>query len=257
MSYFNDLFITGITHIFSMNYEKKTSANMKDRENFGICFVKNGTVSYSYNGKIYVCNENQAMVIPKGFSYSWECTAECTVFIINFFTTDDFKLKGFTEIPIKNPEKYWNIFLLLKKSYSSNNFYGNPKYLSLIYKIIENLDAEAQISVSAQLNGIIEFINEKYSDCKIDNRILARRQNLSVSHFRSLFKKSYNVSPMNYVQTLRIEKAKHLLLYSNFSVGEISEKCGFSNLYSFSRAFKRCVGLSPRDFTKQGKTYLI
>ena len=257
MNCFQNLFVTGITHIFGMNYEKRNKAYMNNRENFGICFVKKGSVFYNHKGEIYVCNKNQAVVIPKGTSYYWECTADCRVFIINFSATDDFKLSEFIEIPIKNPEVYWNSFSLLKKSYSSSNIIGNAKCLSLLYKIVDSLSSEAEICVCNQLNGIIEFINENYSDWKIDNGILAKHVNLSISHFRSLFKKSYNTSPMNYVQNLRIEKAKQMLLYSDFSVGEISEKCGFSNLYSFSRAFKTNVGISPSDFSKQNKTYLI
>jgi AraC-like DNA-binding protein len=49
----------------------------------------------------------------------------------------------------------------------------------------------------------------------------------------------------------RIEKAKEMLLYESYSIGEIAENCGFASIYAFSRAFKNIIGVAPSDFKKK------
>lgn len=195
--------------------------------------------------------------MPIGATYTWESVANGEFLLINFLSTDDFILPEFTQIPLKNPSVYLNSFPFLVKSFSLRNITGNAEYLSVLYKIINALNRENDSRIYSQIGGIIEFINENFTNREMDNTMLAKQVNMSVSHFRSQFKKSYNTSPMCYVQNLRIEKAKSLLLYSCFSVGEIAEKCGFSNLYSFSRAFKTSTNFSPSEFAKQNKIHSI
>ena len=64
------------------------------------------------------------------------------------------------------------------------------------------------------------------------------------------FKEKYGISPSEYVAELRISKAKELLLNEDINISEIAQECGFSSLYSFSRAFKENVGISPIKFRK-------
>ena len=56
------------------------------------------------------------------------------------------------------------------------------------------------------------------------------------------------MSLMNYVIELRMKYACELLSYSNLSVLEISQKCGYNYQSYFSRQFKKKFGISPNDF---------
>lgn len=257
MSFFENFYITDVTHAFETNFERSESSIITCRETFGICFVKSGSVIFYCDDKSYLCNKTQAVILPKGASYSWKCNNDCCVFMINFSCLNKLDSKDFSEIPLRNPDIYFNDLHILEKYYSKRKVIGNAQYLSVLYKIIAMLCKENHIEPCLQIKGADEFINNHFFDSNLNNHILAKHFNLSVSHFRNLFKKTYNTSPMNYVHNLRIEKAKQLLLYSNFTITEISEKCGFSNLYSFSRAFKSSVGISPNNYTKFNKINII
>lgn len=68
---------------------------------------------------------------------------------------------------------------------------------------------------------------------------------LSDSRFSHLYKKFYGVSPLQDVNSAKIQYAQQLLLTSDFSVTEIAQKCGFSNVYHFIRYFKSKTGITP------------
>ena len=78
----------------------------------------------------------------------------------------------------------------------------------------------------------------------------ARAAGASNSHLEHLFKKKMNVSVMGYLQDLRIQKAKVLLVESAHNVTEIARLCGYSSIHHFSRRFKKVARLSPSQYAK-------
>lgn len=71
---------------------------------------------------------------------------------------------------------------------------------------------------------------------------------ISPCHLQKIFKKLYGISPYEFITQLRIGKAKELLIYSNNSLTDISQRLGFGSLFAFSRAFERLCGVSPSVF---------
>ena len=84
-----------------------------------------------------------------------------------------------------------------------------------------------------------------------DMTAIAKMAMLSVSHFYRSFRKVYGVSPYQYGQQRRLEKAAELLRGKSMPVQDIAFRCGFPDLPSFSRAFKKAYGLSPVQFRKR------
>ncbi len=58
---------------------------------------------------------------------------------------------------------------------------------------------------------------------------------------------------MEYLKSCRMANAKQMLAETDYSIGEIVEKCGFSDNSNFSRTFKNLTDLSPSDFRKKYK----
>lgn len=71
---------------------------------------------------------------------------------------------------------------------------------------------------------------------------------ISTRHFCRRFKKDFNCTFHEYIKTIRIQQAKHRLLYSNKSVGEILESVGYGNACSFFQDFKQIVGITPHQY---------
>ena len=90
----------------------------------------------------------------------------------------------------------------------------------------------------------VSYMERNYAD-KIQLQQLAKMTHLSVSHFSKIFRQVYHLSPIDYLQQIRLEKACHLLSTSTFSIAEIAIACGFEDSNYFSRIFKKRFGVSP------------
>jgi AraC family transcriptional regulator len=82
----------------------------------------------------------------------------------------------------------------------------------------------------------------------IDLNQLAAAACISKYHFLRLFKTLYGMSPHQYIQQIRIDKAKNLLNNSSFAIQEISDSLGFENSQSFSRFFQKNTGVYPTQY---------
>ena len=77
---------------------------------------------------------------------------------------------------------------------------------------------------------------------------LAKQYSYSPSHLIRCFNQAYQVSPMQYLKKLRVEKASQLLLNSDASIQEIGEKVGLRIPSYFIRQFKKETGLTPVQY---------
>ncbi len=80
---------------------------------------------------------------------------------------------------------------------------------------------------------------------------LAQEEHMSASHLSHIFKRVAGVSVMEYLKACRLAAAKGFLAQTRLPVGEIVERCGFSDSSNFSRTFRAHTGLSPSDFRKK------
>ena len=82
----------------------------------------------------------------------------------------------------------------------------------------------------------------------VPTKLLAEICNLSQTHFRRLFKDLYGKSPIEHQLDIKLLKAEDLLSTGIYTVGEVADKCGFSDSNYFSRLFKSRKGVSPLKF---------
>ncbi len=100
-----------------------------------------------------------------------------------------------------------------------------------------------------EVEKVINYIQLNYNN-KITLDDLTKIAYLSKYYFLRIFKMHTGISPYEYLMNYRINKAKELLISTNFSVGEICESVGFPDYDNFIRAFKKIVGVTPMNYKK-------
>lgn len=70
---------------------------------------------------------------------------------------------------------------------------------------------------------------------------------LSPNHFRKVFKQATQMSPTQYVQMLRLRKARYLLVTTAMTVQEIAYAMGYEDPGHFSKQYRQCWGMSPKQ----------
>ncbi len=100
------------------------------------------------------------------------------------------------------------------------------------------------------LDPAIACILEEYMhDLSVHD--LAMRCHLSDTHFRRVFKRIYGWAPLDYIHTIRMERACTLLFDGEKTVGEIANAVGYASPSSFTRHFEEVYGMSPSQWRRR------
>ena len=118
----------------------------------------------------------------------------------------------------------------------------------LVSEVIKQGDRSAE---SGQDIYRIEELAEKIRKSpfeKYDLKKLAEERKLSYIHFRALFKDKTGKSIRQFILASQMQTAGDLLKNREFRIGELAEYCGYPDISSFTRSFKRYYGLSPKQW---------
>ena len=97
------------------------------------------------------------------------------------------------------------------------------------------------------VKAVQEWLDENYAE-DFSLAWLAEQNAMSPRTLIRRFKSATGESPLAYLQTVRIEVAKKMLEMSAQTIAEITQNVGYEDVSSFSKMFKRRVGLSPREY---------
>ncbi len=194
--------------------------------------------------------------------------SECVYEIINFDTEEIMintllckdELSLFTNKNItvrqisKDDENIYQTAIKLFKNASVNNkkysliVLGNLyEFLGIIYEkkhYIEEYKSRASIN---EFKVFFEFIEKNYME-NIRLEDMAKSLNMSVSYFSILFHRTFNQTPVDYLNSYRVERAGWLLQNSDLSITEVARGCGFNDGAYFTKVFKKYKMLSPKQY---------
>lgn len=98
-----------------------------------------------------------------------------------------------------------------------------------------------------KIRPALVYIETHFNE-EIKIKMLAERCSISEPYFRKLFRNCMKVSPLEYINTVRVQKACDLLQKKDYPVNELAWKVGYSSVSAFERNFKRIVGESPKQW---------
>ena len=132
--------------------------------------------------------------------------------------------------------------------------------LSVLYRFIyfltscENIlpDTKVYEKKSELISDILEYINQHYTG-SITLTELSSRFYMSEYHLCRCFKKSTGRTIVEYINYLRVEKAKQMLTESSKSIQTVAKMCGFKTTAHFNHVFKEYEKTSPSQFLKSRK----
>lgn len=159
---------------------------------------------------------------------------------------------------------YMDWFELLDTSLDKS---GKAAYFSEMYEHCINLDQAFELLEETIIKTLLEVLNhlksreikpvayakhyiEKNKGIDIKLEELAKNAGFSYSYFSYLFKKETGKTLTEYIQMVRIETAKKLLVEKERNVSEIAELVGYSDIKFFSKQFKKTLGVSPNEYRK-------
>ncbi len=100
------------------------------------------------------------------------------------------------------------------------------------------------------VDNVASFI-QKNVDKKLSVGEIAKTTKYNEKYFIELFKSHFGMTPARYVKTVRLEKAKRELLYTDRTISYIANQIGYSTVQKFSRDFKEYTGFTPTAFKRK------
>lgn len=150
-----------------------------------------------------------------------------------------------------------------------NTFQITHQYLQELLRMSSQEDMAQRLAqiLSQFMDMIFELVDSKhkniinkavnYMTANCDKPIaltdVSEYVGYSSSHFSKVFKAELNCSFRSYLNKVRIEKSKILLLASNDSIAKICDSCGFEDQSYYCKIFKKVVGVTPDKFRKQSR----
>lgn len=104
---------------------------------------------------------------------------------------------------------------------------------------------------SAKMREILHYIHKYFHERGFTIRDIADHVALSETYLCSLFKKQRGGTVKEYISSLRVEKAKELLLDKELKLYEVAERTGFTDANYFTTFFKKCAGCTPSEYRER------
>lgn len=253
-----------------------------DHDHSEIVFILSGTGYHLFNGKSFPVKTGDVLLIHSGSTHAYNHRDLEMVNIIYDTSQLYLPILDGASLPL-----FQLIFPDIRKAKPS---FGEPilslepedmkRILDLIWKMEEKFDSPHPgaklycLSVfletvmelcwlysggkpekeekTFRIGEVMAYMNEHYQE-RVSIDQMARKAYTSQRNLFLQFKNATDCSPIQYLIKLRISRATEMLLQTTMSIGEVADKCGFSDSNYFSKTFHLHTGMSPRQFRKENR----
>jgi len=212
-----------------------------------------GRGTYREENHLLNIGKNEVLFIPPDRKHVFSCSAipESAISCIHFAPAG--KIPDLMPLKINaaaDPE-----ILMLFKRVSIE--YGNKDLLRqmLARKMVEELlvriiiirNEDPMPKNPQRIRSAVNYIKDNKNQ-NICRKNIADSIGVTSEYLNYLFKRNLSTTPMEYLNRLRIDQAKELLLANTWSISQIAYTIGYKDPLYFSRVFKKIEGVSPRKF---------
>lgn len=201
---------------------------------------------YTRWGNLYIDFDDLLKMFPSG-------DTKIQLLLVQEFFQDIFYIEG-----EEHPDILWIVKEIIRL-YNGRKQNQKMQIVGLLYtlllKIYEVFSEEIQEKKETSELPIMPAINYIYDYYMEPIKVahLAKLCHFSESYFRKVFMEMKGMSPMDYVNSIRIREACRMLLNSTSTVRMIGEKCGYPSVTTFERNFRQRTGMLPSQWRETQK----
>lgn len=252
-----------------------------------IILVSEGGMVTETLGKSYECGKNSFILIPPGLPhvthdninkrghrhwihFSWEAPREERDIPVLSYHPNPPQIELYRLAPayvpsgilhgeLHSPDYVFDLFEKLESLWNRGSEHQQVLSRSILLEIILELldDRPRTRTGSDSTTGLASSVRKRLdvlSKLPV-NEITSIQSELgqlgySYAHLCRIFRKTYGVTPVGYINAIRMERAKKLLRDTNLSISQVAYRVGFDNPAYFSRLFSKVVGISPKMFSR-------
>lgn len=254
---------TGV-HLYESKHSKGAKVSNHHHEIYQILYALDGDGTIKIEGKDYEFSKDRMVLLLPSSAHSIQTKNKLTVLVLAFSN----QISPLTEIEgilqfFENRSHHFVLdqftagsirHLLRKMLFEQTEYddlfkYAIPTYLTEILITLARLKMTSKYRDANEMRSdqIRDYITSHYFE-NIRAEDLATQFGISTRYMNGLFKAKYNITPLQYLQQVRIDRAKQLLLETDKEIVSICFEIGYETLSTFYRSFNNLVGLSPHKF---------
>lgn len=225
-----------------------------------ITYIYSGEAYYTIDDKNYYVSKGDVLCIPKHSRRSALTNPNnpMACYPINFqaydFNKNEITLPFplISNIGIIDPllHLYKELNMAWTEKKAGYTLYSQSIFMSILYRLFCLLYYHNdQTFIDSRIQKVIRFISHHYTE-KLTVDDLARQVCLNPVYLGILFKENTGLSVKKYINQIKINHAENLLLSGEFTITEIALRCGFEDIYYFSKLFKSMRGYPPSQINR-------
>lgn len=234
-----------------------------ERDEFLIHIILDGEGTYIVNNQTFKLKKNQAFLIRPGVStvYKADVNTPWKYIWIGFDGTKAEEYLRFAGFREDNPVQTFKCIDQLKKCVIrilkasqltiANSLIRESQLMEFLALLIKEKQANSKsdpvYSAQIYVDHAIEYI-ENHLQEQIKIQDIAKYIGIDRSYLTYCFKKQLNMSPQEYFIEYRLHIAAGLLKSTNVSIAGVAERIGYTDPFSFSKAFKKLFRMSPKNY---------
>lgn len=233
----------------------------KGRPGDCLIYVTNGSARYETEAREqFDMQPGSVLFLRGGVKYRVESLSDDYAYIFTEFLFQVQAQPPSNQLFTESDKEVEKLFRLLIETDVLKEPGYTIKCMSILYQIYylliqHNKTGQAVSFRLPQIERACYEIRQKFNDHTFRIYDVATSSGMSEVYFRKLFKEAFGLSPSQYLISLRIAHAKNLITYEKISVAEVATRSGFSDIYYFSRQFKKETGLTPTEYRRYVNSY--
>lgn len=227
-------------------------------EDFHLLYVLSGKGTYSFGSQTFQMKPGQIYLVSNGCPHSAYSTTEDPAHIysmrfgiydhtgayIPHYAKEPFAIMVQSDIQAHTARLLHRMYRHFLDPGQHSLHACNTLMSQLLIDIAEASESTVTDTVISHITGYI--IQQHGMD--MDVASLSNKAGMSTKHFTRLFQKENGITPHRFIVRARINHAKFLLEDTSLNISEIAETMHYTDLFTFSRQFKKLVGLSPTSY---------
>lgn len=250
----NTFYVKTLRDVVRGCHSTKIISRYVDHRSYDVfSYILSGKCLYRFDdGREFVVQKGDILFVSREAKYTLSILEVDYDFIFCDFLFDAQDLLSSVYTP-KNAEAAEQLFRKLQHTFSKGSVLSSAESLSVFYEIYALITMTVNREytdplVKDRIESARIFIDRNYKNPSLSVSSLAESIGMSEGYFRKLFKNQYDISPSQYIISVRLDRAKELLRYPLLSLEECALQSGFSSLPYFCRMFKKSMGITPLQY---------
>lgn len=216
-------------------------------------YLVNGSIDFvSHTGKSFTLHGGEILFLPYDIEYTsaWTDSRDgyyySVEFILEYPNGENLNLFDDLTVLFNDNGSYKRLFAEMSRTATESAVGSHLLLMEQLMKLLYLVAMRVKDSdrLDENIRPAVELIESNFA-AETDVNALAELCHMSPATLRRRFQKYMNTSPIAYRNTLRLNKARELLLTGLYTVGEISDIVGFGDIAYFSKMYKAHFGISP------------